>query len=298
MKQILIIGKTGQLGKSIQEVAANVLYSKHGFTFVGRDEIDFSNNVNISTYFECNSFDVIVNCAAYTQVDRAEEQQELANQINHLAVGQLADIAQQSNTKLIHISTDYVFDGNATNSYIELDVPNPINAYAKTKLLGEQAVQNAMSSNALIVRSSWIYSQYGNNFVDTMLRLAQGRDELKIVSDQISTPTYAADLAITILHIINSKDFIKDFTTTTYHYSNIGQCSWYEFVKAIFAICKIKLNIVPITTDEYPTPAKRPLYTVLSKSKIITTFRITIPSWQSSLKTCLKARGCGKKWIK
>jgi hypothetical protein len=137
------------LGKSIQEVATNVLYSKHGFTFVGRDEIDFSNNVNISTYFECNSFDVIVNCAAYTQVDRAEEQQELANQINHLAVGQLADIAQQSNTKLIHISTDYVFDGNATNSYIELDVPNPINAYAKTKLLGEQAVQNAITSKLL-----------------------------------------------------------------------------------------------------------------------------------------------------
>jgi dTDP-4-dehydrorhamnose reductase len=291
--QILIIGKTGQLGQSIQEVATNVSYSKHSFTFVGRDEIDFSNNANISTYFECNSFDVIVNCAAYTQVDRAEEQQELANQINHLAVGQLADIVQQSNTKLIHISTDYVFDGNTTNPYIELDVPNPINTYGKTKLLGEQAVQNAMNNNALIIRSSWIYSQYGNNFVDTMLRLAKDRDELKIVSDQIGTPTYATDLATTILHIINSKDFIKDFATTIYHYSNTGQCSWHEFAKAIFSICKIKLNVIPITTDEYPTAARRPLYTVLNKRKIITTFHIIIPSWQSSLKACLKVRGCG-----
>ena len=289
--RILIIGKTGQLGQSIQEVVTNASYLTHSFTFVGRNEIDFSNSSSILRYFEYNSFDVIVNCAAYTQVDRAEEQQELANQINHLAVGQLADIAQQSNTKLIHISTDYVFDGNTVNPYIELDVPNPINIYGKTKLLGEQAVQNTMSSNALIIRSSWIYSQYGNNFVDTMLRLAQGRDELKIVSDQISTPTYATDLATTILHIINSKDFIKDFATTAYHYSNIGQCSWHEFAKAIFAICKIKLNVIPITTDEYPTSAKRPLYTVLNKDKITTRFNITIPSWHYSLKKYLELLG-------
>jgi dTDP-4-dehydrorhamnose reductase len=178
----------------IQEVLIAQNYLGYSFTFIGRDEIDFSDNISISEYFERNSFDVIINCAAYTQVDKAEGQQELANQINHLAVGQLAYIAQQSNAKLIHISTDYVFDGNTTNPYIELDVPNPINIYAKTKLLGEQVVQNTMSSNALIIRSAWLYSQYGNNFVDTMLKLAQDKDELKIVSDQIGTPTYATDL--------------------------------------------------------------------------------------------------------
>ncbi|CAC9430369.1 dTDP-4-dehydrorhamnose reductase (EC [uncultured Gammaproteobacteria bacterium] len=287
--RILVTGKTGQLGKSIQEVVASSAqnYLGYSFTFIGRDEIDFSDNISISEYFERNSFDVIINCAAYTQVDKAEGQQELANQINHLAVGQLAYIAQQSNAKLIHISTDYVFDGNTTNPYIELDVPNPINIYAKTKLLGEQVVQNTMSSNALIIRSAWLYSQYGNNFVDTMLKLAQDKDELKIVSDQIGTPTYATDLATIILHIINNKDFTRNFATTTYHYSSMGQCSWYEFSKEIFSICKIKLNIIPITTDEYPTLAKRALYTVLNKDKITTKFNITIPTWQSSLKECL-----------
>lgn len=285
--QILIIGKTGQLGKSIQDVATEALYSKHNFTFAGRDAIDLSSNTGISKYFKDKCFDVIVNCAAYTQVDKAEEEQTLANQINHLAVVQLAQITQQSNTKLIHISTDYVFDGDGISPYTELDTPNPINTYGKTKLLGEQAVQDTMSNNALIIRSSWIYSQYGNNFVDTMLKLVKDKDALKIVSDQIGTPTYAQDLASAILYIINSEVFANDFNTGIYHYSNMGQCSWYEFTKEIFSIQQIKSTVTPIATDAYPTPAKRPHYTVLSKDKIIATFGVKIPSWQSSLKACL-----------
>jgi dTDP-4-dehydrorhamnose reductase len=289
--RILITGKTGQLGKSIQQSVIDDIDQahKHNYTFIGRDEIDFSDNASILAYFEHNSFDVIIHCAAFTQVERAEHEQDLANQINHLAVEQLARIAHRDNIKLIHISTDYVFDGNATSPYTELDTPNPGIFYAKTKLLGEQAVQNVMINNAIILRIGWIYSQYDNNFVNSMSRRAKNGERLKIVTDQIGTPVYVKDLIATILHILNSEDFKqKDFPTNVYHYSNLGQCSWYEFAKEVFSISGIKSDIIPITTEESPSPIKRPLYTVLNKDKISKKFNIEIPTWQSSLKEYLE----------
>jgi len=291
--RILITGKNGQLGKSIQHSILNSTdidqSHKHNYTFVGRDGIDFCNDDNILEYFKRNSFDVIINCAAYTQVERAEHEQDLANQVNHLAVKQLAHIANRDGIKLIHISTDYVFDGNATTPYTELDTPNPSIMYAKTKLLGEQAVQNTMVKNAIIIRSGWIYSQHGKNFVDSMLERSKNGEKLKIVTDQIGTPVYARDLIAVIFCILNSKKFEQEgFATSVYHYSNLGQCSWYEFAKEAFSINKVKFHVVPIVTEQSPSPIKRPLYTVLSKDKISKEFNIEIPTWKSSLEDYFK----------
>ena len=287
LMHILVIGKTGQLGQSFQKEAGR--YPAHSFTFAGRKELDLSNNASISAYFEHNNFNVIINCAAYTAVDKAESEVILADQINHQAVKQLAQIAKKQQIKFIHISTDYVFNGDSDKPYLESDTPDPINIYGKTKQAGEQVLYDIMPSNALIIRSGWIYSQYGNNFFNTMLRLARDRNQLKIVSDQVGTPTYATDLAKTILHIINHKYFTKNFATTIYHYSNTGECSWYEFAKAIFTLSSISCDAIPIATNKYPTPAKRPKYTVLNKDKIIKKFDLAIPPWQVSLKECIES---------
>lgn len=276
----------GQLGQTFQKIANK--HPKHNFIFVGRNDIDFSDNASISAYFERRNFDIVINCAAYTAVDKAESEPMLADQINHQAVKQLAQIANQQQAKLIHISTDYVFDGNSEKPYLEGDTPNPINTYAKTKLAAEQAILSIMPTNVLIIRSSWVYSEYGNNFVDTILKLAKHKDQLKIVADQIGTPTYAYDLATTILHIINSKHFTENFATTIYHYSNTGECSWCDFAKQIFTLSHTNCTVSPITTSEYPTPAKRPRYAVLNKDKITTSFNLSIPSWQVSLKECFE----------
>ena len=196
--RILVTGKNGQLGKSIHKLVTNIEQTDD-FVFVGREELDLSNENNIARYFENNVFDTIINCAAYTAVDKAEKEVVLANQINHLVVSQLAQIAKNQQAKLIHISTDYVFDGESDKPYIETDETNPINVYGKTKLAGEKALQRIMSTDAIIIRTSWVYSEYGNNFVKTMLRLGKERDELNVVSDQIGSPTYATDLANAIL---------------------------------------------------------------------------------------------------
>ena len=230
----------------------------------------------------------MINCAAYTAVDKAEEQQELANQVNHLAVKQLAEIAKEQKTKLIHISTDYIFDGEASHSYTETAETNPINIYGKTKLAGEKAIQAIMSTNAIIIRASWVYSEYGNNFVDTMLRLSKEQNKLNVVNDQIGSPTYATDLANTILKIINNKDYqAKDQATEVYHYTNKGKISWYEFAKEIFELSDIRCTVKPITTKQYPTPAKRPKNTLMNKDKITKTFSMDIPNWKESLNTCI-----------
>ena len=283
--EILVTGRNGQLGKSIRKVVSSATQN-HNFVFIGREELDLNDNVNISRYFDSHNFDAIINCAGYTFVDKAEENLELNNQINHLAVKQ---IAQQKNIKLIHISTDYVFNGSGSIAYTESDLPNPINAYGKVKLLGEQAIQRAMDNNAIIIRTSGVYSEYGSNFVSTMLSVAQSKNELEVVSDQIVSTTYAQDLAKTIIHIVNSQYFAQEqFATDIYHYSNIGQCSWCEFAKAIFSMKNISCSVSPITTKQYPTIAKRPIYTALNQDKIVSTFNIKIPKWQSSLKDCLK----------
>ena len=291
--RILVIGKNGQLGRSTQKLVNTGTkidnnQSPNDFIFVGREELDLSSESSISHYFGNNKFDIIINCAAYTQVDRAEQDAELANQINHLAVKQLANIANNQQAKLIHISTDYVFDGESGKPYTETDTPNPINAYGRTKLAGEKALQALMPINAIIIRTSWLYSEYGNNFVKTMLRLGRERDELSVVNDQMGSPTYAADLADAILEIIGHNKF-RDVAQTTqiYNYSNEGEISWYEFAKEIFKIKKIDCEVNPVTSQQYPTPAKRPRNTLMNKDKIVKVFIIKISNWKSSLNTCI-----------
>jgi len=292
--RILVTGKNGQLGRSIQNIVNTDTkignnQSPNDFIFVGREELDLSSESSISHYFGNNDkFDLIINCAAYTQVDRAEQEAELANQINHLAVKQLASIASNQQSRLIHISTDYVFDGESNKLYLETDTPNPINIYSRTKLAGEKALQSVMPMNALVIRASWLYSEYGNNFVSTMLKLGKEQDELSVINDQMGSPTYAADLADAILEIIKHKKF-RDVAQTTqiYNYSNEGEISWYEFAKEIFKIEKIDCKVNSITTQQYPTPAKRPRNTLMKKDKIVKVFNIKISNWKSSLSSCM-----------
>ena len=289
--RILVTGKNGQLGRSINKlinIETKIDNNKNSneFIFVGREELDLGSKSGISHYFDNNNeFDIIINCAAYTAVDKAEEEIELANQINHLAVKQLAKIAKSQQARLMHISTDYVFDGESDKSYTETDGTNPINVYGKTKLAGEKALQEAMPNNAMIIRTSWVYSKYGNNFVSTMLRLGKERDELNVVSDQIGSPTYATDLAEAILKIISNKNYQnKGQSTEIYHYSNEGEISWYDFTKEIFKLAETDCKISPITTEQYPTPAKRPKNTLMNKDKIILAFGINKIFWKDSLK--------------
>ena len=289
--RILVTGKNGQLGRSIQKIVGTDTkidnnQSSNDFIFVGREELDLSSEGNISHYFNNNDkFDVIINCAAYTAVDRAEEEQELANQVNHLAVKQLAGIAKEQIAKLIQISTDYVFDGESDKPYIETDETSPINVYGKTKLAGEQALKEIMPTDAIIIRTSWLYSEYGNNFVKTMLKLGKERNELNVVSDQIGSPTYATDLAEAILKIISNKNYQnKEQLTEIYHYSNEGEISWYDFTKEIFKLAKIDCKVSPITTEQYPTPANRPRNSLIDSNKIMQLFDINTPFWKDSLK--------------
>ena len=285
--KILVIGKNGQLGKSIHKAVVDDELTDE-FIFVGRKDLDLSNTSNITDYFNHNNFDIIINCAAYTAVDKAEQEAALANQINHLAVKQLTSITNKQQARLIHISTDYVFDGESNKPYMETDKTNPINVYGKTKLAGEKALQAVMSTNSVIIRTSWVYSEYSNNFVKTMLRLGKERDELKVVSDQIGSPTYATDLAGVILEIIKNKEFREENQTTQiYHYSSEGEISWYEFAKEIFKIAEMNCKVNPITTQQYPTPAKRPKNTVMNKDKIAETFGIDTLDWKESLNTCI-----------
>jgi len=286
--RILITGKNGQLGKSLHKLVSEKKYDNE-FIFVGREELDLSNNNSIINYFDNHDkFDIIINCAAYTAVDKAEEEVKLANQINYLAVRQLAEIAKAQKAKLIHISTDYVFDGESNKSYTEADETNPINVYGKTKLAGEKALQAIMLTNAIIIRTSWVYSEYGNNFVKTMLNLGKERDELNVVSDQIGSPTYATDLAETILKIIDNKNYQnKEQLTEIYHYSNEGEISWYDFTKEIFKLAKIDCKVSPITTEQYPTPAKRPKSALMDKEKIVEKFSIKTSYWKETLCSCI-----------
>ena len=292
--RILVTGKNGQLGQSISKLIniedkAKYNPNSNEFIFVGRDELDLSNKSSIDNYFNNNDkFDIIINCAAYTAVDKAEEEPDLANQVNHLAVKQLAEVAQTQQAKLIHISTDYVFDGESDKPYIETDETNPINVYGKTKLAGEKALQGIMLTNAIIIRTSWVYSEYGNNFVKTMLRLGKERDELNVVDDQIGSPTYATDLAKAILTIINNKDCQdKEWPTEIYHYSNEGEISWYKFAREVFKLVKIDCKVNSIPTEQYPTPARRPINTLMNKDKITRIFSVNIADWKNSLSKCV-----------
>lgn len=292
--KILVTGKNGQLGKSIHKIInadskIDNNQSSNEFIFVGREELDFNNESNISWYFDNNKFDIIINCAAYTSVDEAEGEEELANQINHLAIKQLAIIAKIQNSKLIHISTDYVFDGESNRPYIETDIPNPINIYGKTKLAGEIALQELMPTNVIIIRTSSLYSEYGNNFVKTVLMLGKKKKELNVINDQFSSPTYASDLAGIIIEIISNKNFqTKVRLTEIYHYSSKGEVSWYEFAKEIFELGGIDHPIRSISTKQYPSIAQRPKNTLMNKDKIVKVFNIQVPYWKTSLNSCIR----------
>jgi len=285
---ILITGASGQLGRSIERLVKRDDIG-HSFVFVTRKQLDLSSFSNIHSYFKTQKFDLIINCAAYTSVDKAEHGSEEANIINHLAVKQVAEIAKSNNIKLIHISTDYVFDGLKHQPYSESDTTSPLNIYGKTKLAGENAILSIMKFDAIIIRTSWLYSEYGNNFVTTILKLAQKNNNLNIVFDQIGTPTYAADLGQVIVNIIKSEKFIEaKQESQIYHYSNEGSCNWYDFAREIVNISGAKCIINPIKSKDYPTAAKRPKYALLSKKKISKEFNLNINSWQDSLKYCMK----------
>lgn len=285
---ILVTGGTGQLGQSLQAIAQ--LYDEYDFTFVNRSQFDLSDSDNMDSYLSQNKFDVIINCAAHTAVDKAESEPELANQLNHLAVKKMADYVSQYESKLIHISTDYVFDGKRHKPYQEDDLVAPQGVYGQTKLQGELAVKNRLEKNAVIIRTSWVYSEYGNNFVKTMLKLGKERDTLNVIFDQVGTPTYAKDLALAIMDIISSPEFHQnDFETGVIHFSNEGVCSWYDFAKTIFELRDLACVVNPIETKDYPTPAVRPHYSVLNKTKIKQKYQLTIPYWKDSLQQCLIA---------
>ena len=282
---ILVTGKNGQLGSEIETLSKDYDYN---FFFTTSKDLDITNYQNVRNFIIDTNIDTIINCAAYTAVDNAEKDEEIANIVNHLAVKNLAILVNEFDLKLIHISTDYVFDGKNFKPYCEDDIPNPNSVYGKTKLDGENAIIEYNLKNSIIIRTSWVYSSFGNNFVKTMLRLGKEKDELGVIFDQVGTPTYARDLAKTILdlvpNIINNKVEI-------YNYSNEGVLSWYDFAKEIMKMAKIDCTINPIETFQYPTPAKRPHYSLLNKSKIKKDFNITIPYWKDSLDKCLKALG-------
>lgn len=282
MNNILVTGGKGQLGSELRDLAPN--HPNYNFFFTDRSQLDITNHAAVDAFITKNEIDTLINCAAYTAVDKAESEPDLANAINHLAVANLAQIAKKQNFKLIHISTDYVFDGRSKEPYLETDNPNPQSIYGQTKLDGELILQKINPANSIIIRTSWVYSKYGNNFVKTMLCLAKSRDEISVVADQIGSPTNAADLAEAIL---TSLPQIKNETVEIFHYSNEGVCSWYNFAKAIFEIKKISITVNPIESSEYPTAAQRPFYSLLIKTKMKKHYSIEISFWRETLKNVL-----------
>ena len=286
IKSILVNGASGQLGQSFRQLEDS--YPQYDFVFAGRTDLDLSDSSKVEVYFQQHSFDLVINCAAYTAVDKAEEEPEVANAINHLAVQQIARIAAKRHAKFIHVSTDYVFNGEQYRPYIETDQVAPMSVYGETKLAGEQAVFDEMPVNALIIRTSWVYSPFGNNFVKTMLKLGVQRDALTVIFDQLGSPTYAPDLAEALMDIVASELFSQpNNTTQLYHYSNEGVCSWYDFAETIFELSNTHCEVSPIETKDYPTAATRPHYSLLNKAKIKQQFALKIPYWKDSLIRCL-----------
>jgi len=290
--RILVTGKDGQLGQSLQRLVSEKITSSQNdntFIFIGKEDLDFVDSICINDYFRKNSFDVVINCAAYTNVDKAESDKLIANRVNHVAVKEIAKMSLKYSMRLIHISTDFVFDGHQNRPYIESDNTSPLNAYGESKLAGELALLSILEVNGMIIRTSGVYSEFRNNFVKTILNLAKKNSHLNIISDQIGAPTYADDLASAILHIINSKKFAKlNRPSEIFHYTNDGALSWFDFANEILDIYGIKCAINPIKTHEYPLPAKRPKYSLLNKNKIIEEFGVEVNNWRDSLKVCLK----------
>ena len=278
--KVLVTGRNGQLGQCLQDLDAD--YPGLEMTFLSQQDLDLNDINAIDNYLSNHAYNVIVNCAAYTAVDQAEDEPEQAEQINHHAVKALAEAAKQQNAKLIHISTDYVFNGRNYKPYIATDPVDPINVYGATKLRGEQAIQ-AINPAALIIRTSWVFSEYRHNFVKTMLRLGQEKDFLKVIDDQIGSPTYAGDLAKAICQIISHSKFQQLTSTNIYHFTNEGVTSWYDFAKAIFDISGIGCPVYPIASEDYPMKAPRPYYSVLNNMAIKDEFGISIAYWRNKI---------------
>lgn len=280
---ILVTGANGQLGKELQVAAA--AYPGFNFLFTGKEELSIENKEAVNDYFASNTIDFCINCAAYTAVDKAETESEMAFMINATAVGNLAAACKNANATFIHISTDYVFDGTGTVPYKETDTTNPVSIYGQSKLKGE-ALALANDPSAVIIRTSWVFSSFANNFVKTMLRLMKERDSINVVNDQLGCPTYAADLANAILQIIQHHA-AADIKQQIFNYSNEGVISWYDFAVAIKELTNSKCVVTPIPGSQYPTPAQRPQYSVLDTAAIKNTFHLQIPYWKDSLQKCL-----------
>lgn len=277
---ILITGCNGQLGNELQLLEKN--YSEHTFFNTDVHELDITNAEAIDKFVSSNNIDIIINCAAYTAVDKAESNKELCQVLNADAPAYLAKAISKRNGWMIQVSTDYVFDGTKNTPYVETDSPCPNSVYGSTKLDGEKAVEQACK-NIMIIRTAWLYSSFGNNFVKTMMRLGKEKDELNVIFDQIGTPTYARDLAVAIMTAVE-----KGIVPGIYHFSNEGVISWYDFTKAIHRLSGItSCHVRPIHTEEYPTAATRPHYSVLDKTKIKKTYGIEIPYWEDSLAECI-----------
>lgn len=281
-KNILITGANGQLGNELKRIQDLNLQFSTFFTDV--DNLDITNFDAIDNFILTNKIEIIINCAAFTNVDLAEDNEEICRKINTEAVENLAKAALKHNAKIVHISTDYVFDGHKNSPYIETDTTNPQSIYGATKAEGERLLQAILPNDSIIIRTAWLYSAFGKNFVKTMLSLGRTKDTLNVVNDQTGTPTHAKDLANAIYTIISH----KSWTPGIYHYSNEGICTWYDFTRKIHQLAGItSCKVQPITTAEYPVKAKRPKYSVLDKTKIKDTFNLTIPKWEDSLEICI-----------
>ena len=282
MAKLLITGANGQLGSEIRNLAKSDNINSYIFTDI--KELDITDLDAVCNYIQIYKPDFIINCAAYTAVDKAEDDIELCSKINYLAVENIAKGAKSIGAKVIHISTDYVYGGDSSTPYLESDVTEPKSVYGTTKLKGEMVLKDILPEDSITIRTSWLYSTYGKNFVKTMIMLGKERESLNVVSDQRGTPTYAKDLAKAIIQIANADKFIAG----TYNYSNEGECTWYDFACEIHKNAGVECVVNPISTNEYPTKAKRPAYSVLDKSKIKRTFGLNIPNWKESLYECIR----------
>ena len=276
MTKILVTGGNGQLAQCLKDVVKN--NDELDVNFQDLPELDITNIQQLVSYFLKNELDYCINCAAYTAVDLAEEQSDLAYAVNADGPKNLAEVCKKHQVKLLHISTDFVFDGKKQTPYIETDMPNPLGVYGKSKWQGERNIQEIME-DYFILRTSWLYSEYGNNFMKTMLKLSETRDEINVVSDQIGSPTYAGDLAEVLIKIVLS----SSTNYGLYHFSNSGAISWYDFAVEIFTQFGKKIEVKPITTKDYPTAAERPKFSVLETTKIENNFDCTLKDWQGSL---------------
>ncbi|MCM1532183.1 MAG: dTDP-4-dehydrorhamnose reductase [Bacteroides sp.] len=284
---VLVTGCNGQLGSELRRLTKDARCSHCRFLFVDRDVLDICSRADVQNYMKINKVDLVVNCAAYTAVDKAENDRALAFAVNGEGVSILAESCVESDAFMINISTDYVFDGTAYEPYTETDEVRPIGVYGLSKRAGENAMMEK-GVRGMIIRTAWLYSAFGNNFVKTMLRLGDEKEQVMVVADQQGTPTWAADLADAIIRIILQTDLSKRQGLEIYHYSNEGECSWYEFASAIMQMAGKDCKVLPISTAEYPTSCRRPAYSVLDKTKIKQEFGIEIPEWDDSLRKMLE----------